>query len=893
MKRAFNNLYKKFVYVPKHAKLPDKVFRFRMVFSLLAILAYATFMVSFSFALFNSETSTNNSSIASAYYTMTVTKDKAPLANGIYECSLESSVNADMHTFVLTASGTASTGYCEIIVRDKGDVNGVSYCTAQVKPNSSITLTVQAAPNTVIEFIPQWGTSSAYVNGSGYYGDNGVIAHSVTNVVYYTVEPTAKLSNIAAHYGVPEEDIITYNDLSVVSVFSVDEEITMPILIEGMALAIPNPTQNVDLPYQVPYATYTVEPTATIEAISAHYGISVYDINAFNTETAFGVGAELKIPNANPEITKYAVSHATYIVAENATLSGIAEHYKVTEADILLYNGITEITEGIPIEIPGVTAEYPYYTVPVAEPSASEDSSGDNNNTEDTSDPSSNNTDNTTGNEGQLPTTGNETESTVNPDLGGTTGTDDTPVQNPVTDESVSLYVSDNTYELMNIGMITLDKADILIYKKQENADVNAYQKDLDRRITGLEADNGEYFCTIVNKVEMLSLCFEITDNIENGYLRIVIGDSVYYTVQITKDSYIFLDIQAPLNSEIRLEAYSGDSPVIVNGGVLYGDDLNNSNDGNSAWLLHEEIKPVVDPSTEGGDGQPDNNTATEGGNKEEQTGGNTNTEGDKDDETEGNQSEENPDAEGDDDVTEGNQTAGNLDAKGDDNDGTEGEQTGENTNTEGGNESEESKDEPAMLYDGTDPDYKLVSESTILLKDADILIYKGHEQAENETEYQKDLDARITGLEAVEVVENKAGEYFCKLSMSTEKLSLCFKITENIEQGYLKIIIGENEYFTVQLKKDSYVRLDIVAPKDTEIIIEAYIGAPQEGVDDKVLYGDDLNDDTDECNAVIDYLSFVEQQAAESAQGDEEDEPADEADSSSEQTPSNDEETE
>ena len=128
---------------------------------------------------------------------------------------------------------------------------------------------------------------------------------------------------------------------------------------------------------------------------------------------------------------------------------------------------------------------------------------------------------------------------------------------------------------------------------------------------------------------------------------------------------------------------------------------------------------------------------------------------------------------------------------------------------------------------------------------------------------------------------------------MSTEKLSLCFKITENIEQGYLKIIIGENEYFTVQLKKDSYVRLDIVAPKDTEIIIEAYIGAPQEGVDDKVLYGDDLNDDTDECNAVIDYLSFVEQQAAESAQGDEEDEPADEADSSSEQTPSNDEDTE
>lgn len=57
--------------------------------------------------------------------------------------------------------------------------------------------------------------------------------------------------------------------------------------------------------------------------------------------------------------------HATYTVEATATLANIAEHYGVDEADILIYNGITEIAENMPLKIPGVDSTYPIYVAPV------------------------------------------------------------------------------------------------------------------------------------------------------------------------------------------------------------------------------------------------------------------------------------------------------------------------------------------------------------------------------------------------------------------------------------------------------------------------------------------------------------------------------------------------
>lgn len=506
-KRAFGKLYKELFYIPEHEKLPDKVFRCRMVLSLLTILACTAVMAASTFALFYSEVSTDNSTIASAYYSVTV--DKAE--NGTYICPL---VPDDKHAFEIKADGTATTGYCKIQVGEQ------VYYTEQIPQGSSLVLTVQAAEGTPIIFTPGWGLLSNFTSESPCESE---IHHSVTPSATYTIEPTARLSSIAAHYGVTEEDILIYNNLLLATV-AVEEENTTPLLPVGMELKIPNPAENTE-PYKVPYATYIVEPTATLDAISAHYGISIEDIIAFNDMTTYDVGMSLKIPNADPYLPDYAVPYATYTVEPTATLANIAEYYNVSESDILLYNNISEIAVGTILKIPGITentyavpfatytieatatiegiSEYygisvvdivayngsvdmtagnviripgispdtPSYVAPIPEPPASTDE---------------NSGDNTQGENNDPPVV----DDTVSGgDVGtGEQQTEQQPPQELVSEELAVLHPNDNDYYLVSESTILLKNADILIYKGHEYETVESYQKDLDLRITGIEA---------------------------------------------------------------------------------------------------------------------------------------------------------------------------------------------------------------------------------------------------------------------------------------------------------------------------------------------------------------------------------------------------------------------
>lgn len=341
-KRVFGKLYKELFYVSKNEKLTEKVFRCRMAVSLLTILACTAIMAASTFALFYMDVSTDHSTITGAYYAVTV--DNAE--DEIYICPLK---YEDKHVFEIKANGTATTGYCKIQVGES------TYYTERIFQGQSLVLTVQAAQGTPIFFTPGWGTLSEETCGKE-------IIHSVTPSTTYTVEPTVRLSSIAAHYGVTEEDILIYNNLLAATVA---EEDTTPLLPVGMELKIPNPAENTE-PYKVPYATYIVEPTATLESISAHYSISVEDIIAFNGVTTYDVGMSLKIPNADPYIPDYAVPYATYVVEPTATLANISAYYNVSETDILLYNNISEISVNMPLYIPGVAENTPKYAVPFA-----------------------------------------------------------------------------------------------------------------------------------------------------------------------------------------------------------------------------------------------------------------------------------------------------------------------------------------------------------------------------------------------------------------------------------------------------------------------------------------------------------------------------------------------
>lgn len=66
--------------------------------------------------------------------------------------------------------------------------------------------------------------------------------------------------------------------------------------------------------------------------------------------TSYGRGSYIEISTTPYE---------TYTVAEGATWNQIAEHYKVSVADIQLYNGITELTVGQEIKIPNTSVTTP------------------------------------------------------------------------------------------------------------------------------------------------------------------------------------------------------------------------------------------------------------------------------------------------------------------------------------------------------------------------------------------------------------------------------------------------------------------------------------------------------------------------------------------------------
>ena len=326
-------------------RLTEKAFCRKMTLFFLTILACAAMMASSAYALFFKHISAQNSTLVGAYYTVEVTNTAnntlvAPLA---YE---------DMHIFTITSRGTASKGYCKIGVNDN------TYYTVEIPKDQSITITIKAARDSVITFTPQWGAQTEII-ASMAYKDGDTVIDSVTPHTTYTVEPAARLSAIAEYYGVPEADIIIYNNL----VATADDSGNIKASLQTESgLKIPGEAASKKEAYKVPFITYKVEPTAKLEDIARYYEVTVEDILAFNEPQDLLVHGGLKVPYAAQK-PLYAVPFATYKVEATAKLANISDHYKISETDILTYNNITEIKVGELLKIPGVPADTKAYAV--------------------------------------------------------------------------------------------------------------------------------------------------------------------------------------------------------------------------------------------------------------------------------------------------------------------------------------------------------------------------------------------------------------------------------------------------------------------------------------------------------------------------------------------------
>lgn len=210
----FKRLYREFFYVPKYTKLPERVFKTRIGLSVVTSLACCVIFCASTFAWFTSQrTSTVAPVTTGRYWTTVTTGDGAPVT-ATYTCPLATN---DLHTFTITADGTATTGYCALTA------DGWTYRTVQLAPDESITLNVRAAQGTVITFSGCWGED---VSRALRCANGTTLDLSETPHAKYTVPDGVTLEQLAEHYGVPADDILLYNGIS--------------DLTPGMEIKIPN-----------------------------------------------------------------------------------------------------------------------------------------------------------------------------------------------------------------------------------------------------------------------------------------------------------------------------------------------------------------------------------------------------------------------------------------------------------------------------------------------------------------------------------------------------------------------------------------------------------------------------------------------------------------------------
>lgn len=232
-------VWQEFFYVLKYEKMSNKGFRARIGLSIVTLIVCCVIFCSTTFAWFTSQKSSTVSPVIAAKYFLSIEADGKVLDTKEYTCPL---ATEDCHVFTMTASGTATTGYCEIKVGDQ------TYTTVAVLKGQSITLTIVAAQGTQISFSPQWGTATSEPIGERF-------EISQTPYQIYKVVENVTLEQIAEYYKVLADDILLYNGVSEITVGA---EIKIPntlvsepmVLVEKKTEEITEPVKQKKLEYQ-------------------------------------------------------------------------------------------------------------------------------------------------------------------------------------------------------------------------------------------------------------------------------------------------------------------------------------------------------------------------------------------------------------------------------------------------------------------------------------------------------------------------------------------------------------------------------------------------------------------------------------------------------------------
>lgn len=303
-------LYYEFFYIPKYAKVREKVMLTRLTMTITVVIMCLAAMGITAYAYFSHNVTSSFNMIKAANFDLTVsvvvtnneTTDTVMATNdNTY------TLTSGTYTVSLKKAGTAKTGFC-IIETTVGDTKTI-YHTQQIgkdvnsetdgKDSISFILNLTTiTSNVTVKFTPHWGTSRYYgylneneelyirnegeiiVQGSGNVNsvsdsedeEKEITSNETTKTetmpteVIHTVATNETLSTIAAKYGVSVDQIAAYN------------EIANPNNIQaGQLLKIPTTD------YKVPVDT--MEPTTTTQETTTPLETTVPSETTDSTET--------------------------------------------------------------------------------------------------------------------------------------------------------------------------------------------------------------------------------------------------------------------------------------------------------------------------------------------------------------------------------------------------------------------------------------------------------------------------------------------------------------------------------------------------------------------------------------------------------------------------------
>ena len=156
-------IYQKYFALPEEGKgiMGEQVFFARLAVSIVCIVLCMSAMGFSAYAYFTASVSSSMNQIQAANYSLSVqspiklVNDRGSVAADSTNPNKYTMTQPGMYDFTLIKSGNASTGYCKIFI------NGNEVAVTKQIAEDALTVRIETAQETVVEFVACWGTYSS------------------------------------------------------------------------------------------------------------------------------------------------------------------------------------------------------------------------------------------------------------------------------------------------------------------------------------------------------------------------------------------------------------------------------------------------------------------------------------------------------------------------------------------------------------------------------------------------------------------------------------------------------------------------------------------------------------------------------------------------------------